>query len=241
MQVLECFSMNKPQLGITELSSMSGMTKSNVYNIVSTFRALGYIQKNSQTEKYYLGHKFLQFANLAGDLTGLFSKIPESIKNVAQEAQELCYFAIEKNNKIVYINAAYPLDSALSFPSISGSGVTADMHVTALGKAILASHGIEYVKGYVRDKELRKYTENSITDPDALLVEIEKTRIRGYAIDDMEHIFGIKCVARAVHAPSGSVLGAISIAGPSLRFNEDKIQQFAQILEKHIKQLELNL
>ena len=73
-------------------------------------------------------------------------------------------------------------------------GEHAQMHCTGLGKAMLAYLPEEKQRAYAARK-LEAYTDYTITDGDALLKELREIRQRGYAIDNMEHEFGVKCVA----------------------------------------------
>ena len=43
LQVLECFSVEQPELGPSDISRKLGMQKSTVYNILSTFQKCGYL------------------------------------------------------------------------------------------------------------------------------------------------------------------------------------------------------
>ncbi|MFR3492624.1 MAG: IclR family transcriptional regulator C-terminal domain-containing protein [Blautia sp.] len=61
--------------------------------------------------------------------------------------------------------------------------------------------------------ELKAFTENSITDKEVFRQELMRTRQRGYAIDDMEHEFGIKCVAMPIFDRNRNLYAAISISG----------------------------
>ena len=47
----------------------------------------------------------------------------------------------------------------------------------------------------------------------------------------MEHEFGIKCVAVPVFDGNNRLEGALSITGPSLRFPDEVIEKYAQILK----------
>ena len=78
---------------------------------------------------------------------------------------------------------------------------------------MLANMPKEEVEKCISGK-LEAYTENTITDKKSLLEEIEKTRIRGYGIDDMEIMFGIKCVGVALLNHDGKVEGGLSISAP---------------------------
>lgn len=53
LEILNCFEEKQP-LGVTELSERMGLYKSNVHNILSTFEAMGYVEKDKDTGKYYL-------------------------------------------------------------------------------------------------------------------------------------------------------------------------------------------
>ena len=47
----------------------------------------------------------------------------------------------------------------------------------------------------VIERGLESYTERTITDPAALETDLLHTRERGFAIDNMEHEYGISCIA----------------------------------------------
>ena len=111
------------------------------------------------------------------------------------------------------------------------------MSCTALGKAILAFSDSE-LREKVINAGLVRATENSITDPALYRAELEKIRTRGYAIDDMEHVYGIVCVAVPI-CKAGRAIGAISISGPSLRFPDEKTKEYADLLCEIKNQAEL--
>lgn len=51
LAVLEAFSVDKPELGVTELSHTLGLGKSTVHRLLASLAARGYVRKNSQTER----------------------------------------------------------------------------------------------------------------------------------------------------------------------------------------------
>ena len=81
-------------------------------------------------------------------------------------------------------------------------------------------------------KGLVAYTQHTITDGDRLRKNLATTRSRGYAIDDMEHEFGIRCVAVAIKNIKGSVAGSVSLSGPAPRFTDERVREFATMLKK---------
>ncbi len=74
------------------------------------------------------------------------------------------------------------------------------------------------------DAGLRRYTVNTITEPDALRAELASIRARGYAIDDEEIEVGLRCVAAPIRDHSAQVVAAISVAAPVQRMSKKTVQ-----------------
>ena len=63
VKLLDYFNSAHPERGISELAELSGMLKSSVYNIMSTFESCGVVEKNPKTSQYRLGLKILEWSN----------------------------------------------------------------------------------------------------------------------------------------------------------------------------------
>ena len=66
LTILDCFTDKQP-LSITEISERLGLYKSNVYDILSTFTAMGYLSKSEESGKYYLGMNAVRLGRAAGE------------------------------------------------------------------------------------------------------------------------------------------------------------------------------
>ena len=157
------------------------------------------------------------------------------LQELADFAKERVYLAIPHEDEIIYVNSAYPKADIGLMRAIIGEH--AKMHCTGLGKAMLAFLPAEQQQTYL-SKPLQPYTEYTITDKDRLLAELEEIRRQGYAVDNMEHEFGIKCVAMPILGRNRQVAAAVSISGPSLRFDEEKIEVLVRELRNKVKELE---
>ena len=81
-----------------------------------------------------------------------------------------------------------------------------------------------------------KFTDNTITDKSALKAELKQIREQGFAIDNMEHEYGVKCVSVPIFKADNTLAGAMSITCPSLRM-EGKYAEFAKLLHDAQKNL----
>lgn len=226
LELLNCFA-QQPEYGVTELATKMNLQKSNVHNILVTFKAMGYLEQNADTGKYTLGTQMLELTRAVGDRFTVRRVAMPFMQELANTTHERVYLAVPQKDMALYLEAAYPAqDFSLSR---SLMGVKAEMYCTAIGKAMMAFLPEGEAEAYA-SKELKPYTEKTITSKARLLEELQTIRRQGYAIDDMEHEFGVKCVAKPLFDRSGKICAAISISGPSLRFEDDVIQNYAQRL-----------
>ena len=65
LAVLESFSVERPEIGVTELSHSLGLGKSTVHRLLTSLASRGYVRKNPDTERYCLGFKAFEVGSLA--------------------------------------------------------------------------------------------------------------------------------------------------------------------------------
>ena len=105
-------------------------------------------------------------------------------------------------------------------------------YCSAIGKAVLAFLDEELVNGYIERTELVAFTEETITDAEALRADLEVIRKRGYAVDRQEAVQGLVCVGAPVFHRDGQVAGSISVSGSAQRMDDDKVAELSEELLK---------
>jgi DNA-binding IclR family transcriptional regulator len=233
IKILDYFTPDHPERGITELAKMSGLLKSSLHNIVSTFVSGGFLEKSAETGRYRLGLKILELSNnlyLSHDLRIL---VRPFLEKLCQATGENVYFGTVAENEVIYMDAVMP---QATFTGRSIIGIKAPLYCTGIGKALLAFQGPDQVAAVV-GQGLKAFTDHTLADPQALEAELALTRARGYAIDNMEHEFGIYCVAVPILNIRGSVVAAMSVSGPQPRFTEEKIRHHLGLLLDSAAQL----
>ena len=237
LQVLECFVEKQP-LGVTEISEKMGLYKSNVHNILSTFKAMDYLEQDPDTGKFRLGTAVFALSRALRENLDISRIVMPFMRRIAEEAGEVVYLAIPREDEVVYLEAAYPESQKLSGSIVTGE--RAKMHCTSVGKAILSSMDPRERQKLLQEP-LEAFTQYTITDRTELEEELQRTAERGYGLDDMELLFGIKCVGVALVNHEGKPEGGLSISAPSLRMSEEKIQVFAEILHRYKVEIQKRL
>lgn len=225
LRILNCFTLQQPELGVTEISRMLDLQKSTVYNILATYEQEGFIEQDPVTRKYRLGLRLLHLSNVVRSGLGLRRVALPVMERAMERFQETIHLAIEQDGQVVYIESVQPPDRSVSRLA---TGKTAPMHCTGVGKAILAFAPDERVLEIVEAYGLPRFTPNTITTLEALQKELALIRRRGYAVDNMEHEWGIRCIAVPIREENGRVKAAMSVSGPSERLPLDQIEQFAE-------------
>jgi DNA-binding IclR family transcriptional regulator len=88
---------------------------------------------------------------------------------------------------------------------------------------------------------MKKYTQYTITSISALQTELKRVRSAGYAVDSQESMLGAFCVAAPILNAARQPVGAMSIAGPMLRFDQSQLPQANSALRKAAGEIQRKL
>lgn len=226
MNLLDMFTQPPYEYGVSDLARKFSYPKSTVHNIFSTFTLYGLLKYDEATQKYRLGNKAAEFGNSFRKSNSMLSIMRPYLSQISAELKETVFLATESNNEVLYIDASYS-------PYVAGGeiiGVRAPLYCTGIGKALLSCMDDETINRILA-KPMKPFTPDTKTTPEELWNEINFIRSHGYSVDNMEHEFGVKCVAVPLINEDGHLKGAISVSGPSLRFPETTIKKYAKILK----------
>jgi len=228
LKVLEVFNLGEPELGVTEIANHLGMNKSTVFNIIDTLEQNGYLRRNAKTSRYGLGLKLLQLSYNMYSTFDLRQNLYPYLSEISAKTGETVYLGMlsDDHAEVVYVDALLPSSRMTIRNNI---GVRAPVYCTAIGKALLSALSDADIKN-VLEKPLERFTPFTIISKDMLWEELARIRKRGFAIDEMEHEYGIKCVGISINNPDRRPLCGVSISGPSLRFNQESIEKYAALL-----------
>lgn len=203
--------------GVSELAAELGHSKSTIHSHLRTLEQRQFLVRDE--EKYRLSLRTLDMARHVRDQIGNYDVIRDEVAGLADETGEIAQFGIEEHNKVSYL---YKASGDRAVETASKVGTQQPMYSTSLGKAILAYLPPEQIEEVVAQTTFVSKTPKTIADAESLYEEIETIRERGYAIDDEENYAGLRCVSAPVKNDD-TVLGAVSITGPSSRFTEERL------------------
>lgn len=219
MMLLEMLAASD-ELSLQQLASQMGVSKTTVYRLLSTLEHRGFVEQSLPTRKYQLGTKAFEVGSRYLTRIGLGVAIQPILEQLRQQTQETVNVAILRDGQVIYVNKVES-EQTLRADLYVGRRVFA--HCTALGKALLAWLDPAEVDTIIARHGLPRLTKLTIDTRDRLNQELAEVRESGYALDDEEHIVGIRCIAAPIRDYSGRVVAAVSIAGPSARLSHRQL------------------
>lgn len=222
---------------LQELTEEFDKAKSTIHRYMTTLEHRGYVVR--EDEVFFPSLKFLDFAQYAQTRKPGYALAQQQVEELAETTEERAQFLVEEHGKGIYVYRATGSHAVQTDPGI---GKDVYLHTIAAGKAILSHLPRERVDDIVNQHGLPAMTENTITEIEELMSELEEIQDRGYSFNRQESVEGLNAVGVPIRGREKQVIGALSISGPSHRlkgelFEEDLPDQLLGIANE----LELNI
>lgn len=208
---------NHGPIGVSELARRIDMPKSTVYVHLQTLRNHGYVVQTDG--QYDAGLRFLETGSMVRRRNGLYRAAQEEVDQLATEVEEAANLGVEQDGQRVIL---YKSEFGEAIYDNTSTGEFTNMHWTAIGKAILAHLPGERINEIVDRYGLPEATDQTITNPEQLFSNLERTRKRGFSVENEEHRNGVVAVAVPIFDTQADVvIGALSVSGPRQRLVAD--------------------
>lgn len=202
--------------GVTELTERTGLAKSTVHAHLTTLRSKGYVVQDG--DEYRLSLRFLSFGEHVKHAEPLYHAAETPMADLADRTGERVLCSTEQNGLGVIIGAH---DGERSVSSNIDVGTPTFLHCSAIGKAMLAHFDDEKVERIVDDWGLPAFSDETITEYETLVAELEEIREEGVAYNRGEYLSGISAIGAPILGDDDTVYGAICVVGPQHRLESE--------------------
>lgn len=223
LEIVDSFRLGQSK-GVSEISREMGIPKSTAHEILATLVEAGVLARDDVTGLFQLGTKLIELGNRARSNYPLNRAAEPFIKALRDEFDETVFLTLLERDQVFYLDC---YESTRRLRIFSTLGDRAPLYCTSLGKAILAAMPPDELDRYLSSVKLEPFTVNTITDPVLLREDIERTARRGYAVDDMEHEEGVRCLGAAIRNEAGRPIGAVSVSGAAGRISGERVAEIA--------------
>jgi len=224
--ILRAFQHPNEWLTSQELSRRVDMPKASCHRLVQTLEEVGAIVRGPNG-RYRLGMLLLCLSKNVASKELLCEIGSPILRDVAGRLNLTVHLGMLESGMVFYITK---VSTPTSFPSHTRSGSYLEAYCSGLGKVLLAALPEDELEGFILEGDLVALTPNTITDRNALRIELEGVRKRGFAFDDCESRADTYCVAVPLHDADGNVIAAISATGDAQSVTECRIPAICDAL-----------
>lgn len=225
------------ELGVTGIAGELDVHKSTASRLVGALEAHRLVEQLGERGKYRLGFGLVRLAGATTARLDLPKQSRPMCRRLAAELGETVNVAVLDGTAVVNV-AQEQGNAAISAHNWLGQRTPA--HATSSGKVLLA-WAADPERAAIVDAGLTKYTDNTITDSDALTAELTRIRERGWASTSEELEIGLNAVAAPIRDADGFVVGAISVSGPSYRLAASSFPELAQRVTREAEAISAEL
>jgi IclR family pca regulon transcriptional regulator len=220
LSVIQAFSQKKRQLTISQVSGKTGLSRAAVRRCLYTLARLGFAGSDDGRH-FYLGPRILALGYSYIASMPLATAAQPMLERLSHELHESCSISTLDRSDIIYVARA----NVTRIMSIDlGVGSRLPAFCTSMGRILLASLPAEDLEGYLRQTELKQFTERTITSVEKLRQVLRLISRNGYAIVDQELEPGLRSMAVPIQNPSGKIVAALNVGAHAHRVSIQEMQ-----------------
>ncbi len=221
LDILECFLHNGPELGVSEIAHLIGMSKSAVHKVLTNLVARGYVLQDQVRGRYQLGLKLWELGTAAVDQMPLRDIAVPYLRELTDATGETSHLAVYESGEVVYIEKVSTAHAVQAYTRIGGR---APAYCVATGKVLLAYQPREE-RDAVANGPLKRHTPRTVINGPQLLAELERIAAQGFAVNTGEWRIDVVGAAAPIEDKTHTVVAAIGMSGPSSRLTPERAQQ----------------
>jgi DNA-binding IclR family transcriptional regulator len=217
LSLLGYFSRAQSEIGLSEMTRLSGMNKATVYRLLTELAEQGFVEQVGTGREYRLGPVYPRLAALREAAVPTREVAQKVLSRLCDATGETAHMSIRQGDKLHVVSFAYS--------ALHGTRVTMEdaeqieFHSTSSGHAVLAFSPADFVDTVLAGP-LQKKTEQTETDPNAIRARLAEARRIGVAESVSGHEMDVHSHACPIFDARQSCYGAIAVAAPVARMND---------------------
>jgi DNA-binding IclR family transcriptional regulator len=232
LAVLRALAASDDDLGVTDIAARTGLSPSTAHRLLQALRLDGLVAQDPRTERYHLGPALVALGRRA-EARMPFDHLLPRLQELAAETGESVSLGTRVGDEVLivlHVDSPHPL----RFDQAPGTFVP--VHASGIGKALLAFADDPRAEVDAL-ADLGAFTSATLTSREALLADLERTRARGWALNDGERHGGVRTMAAPVRDRAGRAWAGVAIQGPAARLTDSRLEELAPLLLRTVSSM----
>ena len=222
LAVVRCLAASDDDLGVTDVAARTALSVSTAHRLLQALRGDGLVAQDPRTERYHLGPGLVALGRRA-EARVPFDHLVPHLEALAGDTGESISLGTRVGDEVLIV---LHVDSPQPLRFDQPPGTYVPVHASAIGKALLA-FSPDPAAEVAALSDLGMFTAATLTSRDALLADLERTRRRGWALNDGERFAGVRTMAAPVLDRAGQAWAGLAIQGPAERLADDRLDALA--------------
>lgn len=227
LRVLEATAANGGSATLSEIARKTALPRSTAHHLLRALVEFGYLVQDGEARRYRLGPKLFRLTGRTWTKEQLADISLPFLDELSRRTGEGTSLAILHDGVVTIVAKRDPEGPVRVVQEV---GATRPIYCTAVGKALAAWLPEGELEGIIGRTCFERKTARTITTPAAFRRELARIRATGFAIDNEEHIQGIRCMATPVRDHSGQVRASLCIVGPTSRLPQRRLAELRKSL-----------
>ncbi len=211
LHIIEAISTIGGSATLAEVARKTVLPRSTTYHLLRALVEFGYLIQDGGARTYTLSPKLFRLTGSAWTKEQLAEIAMPFLDALSRRTDEGASLAVLRDGVVTIIAKREPEGPVRVVQEV---GATRPIHCTAVGKILAAWLPGRELDALIRRTVFEPKTAKTITSPAAFRRELARVRSTGFAMDNEEHIAGIRCIATPVRDYTGEVRAALCVVGP---------------------------
>lgn len=216
--VLGAVAERRRAIAIAEVAEALGMPLPTAHRIIAGLVESGWLERSPGTKRLVVGPRLVELSfkvSAASFGDGVRNALLQTLADALGEQVELG--AVRGAQVIYFATVRSVRPASLQFEP----GRRAPLHCTSTGKLFLSEMPPAQRARMVQSLALARHAARSITDPEALLRQLEEVRAAGFATTVEEFAEGVAGCAVPIRDRQGAMVAALGVTVPLARLGPD--------------------
>jgi len=211
LRIVEAIATIGGSATLAEIARKTALPRSTAHHLLRALMEFGYLIQDGDARTYTLAPKLFRLTGSSWTREQLSEIAMPFLDELSRRTGEGSSLAVLRDGVVTIIAKREPESPVRVVQEV---GATRPIYCTAVGKVLAASLSEQELDGVIRRTVFEQKTAKTNPSPAAFRRELARIRLSGFAVDNEEHIEGIRCIATSVRDYTGEVRASLCVTGP---------------------------